>query len=126
MNNWETITTEKRKAMEARIAGLLSDLVEQELQIDALQQKVHLCTAYDKMEARIEQLETRLELYATDSDGNKIRVPDECDGIYCRNATIHLLDKNVDRLRNRAEQLEQSLQKAYEELETLKENDDEN
>ncbi len=71
MNNWETITTDKRKAMEARIAEL-------------------------------------------DSENKNL---------------IHDIERYMDIANekyNRIEQLEQSLQKAYEELETLKENDDEN
>ena len=43
----------------------------------------------------IERLEDRLEVY--DSTG-KVRMPEDCDGIACRDATIRLLDERVEAL----------------------------
>ena len=43
---------------------------------------------------RIEDLEARLELYATDGT----RLPESCDGIACRDETIKLQDKRIEEL----------------------------
>ncbi len=48
--------------LRAKCSGLESDLVEQEMQIASLQSKVHLCTAYDKLELEIERLTADCEM----------------------------------------------------------------
>jgi hypothetical protein len=44
-------------------------------------------------------LEDRLELHGTNAKtGERVRVPDDCDGIACRDETIRLLDKRIEEL----------------------------
>lgn len=59
---------------------------------------------------RVRVLEERLELWATDNEGNRVYLPSEStDGIACRDATIRLQDENVAKLQGRVRELEAGL-----------------
>jgi len=53
---------------------------------------------FDALLREVERLMQRLECYADDDDGRRVRLPESCDGIACRNDTIKLQDDRIDSL----------------------------
>ena len=57
--------------------------------------------------ATIKKMHDRLELTARDLDGNPVELEiGSCDGIGCRDATIELLEAQINRLRGKLKQLD--------------------
>lgn len=49
-------------------------------------------------ERRIAELEQRLELWGTNGNGERVRLPDHLDGIATREQTIRLLEERIAKL----------------------------
>lgn len=80
--------TSKRDALDAAVAGIA------------------------QRDARIAELENRLELWGTTTDGQRVQLDFGADGIACRDETIRLLDGVRDRLTRRIAELKQLLDAA--------------
>lgn len=48
-----------------------------------------------ELQERVSVLEDRLELYGTDGEGKRVKLPDSCDGIACRDETIKGLETRL-------------------------------
>ncbi len=85
-------------ALYAESARLTAALAEMTAERDKAQSAAAEARGADA--AEIGRLRERLEMgWGTDGNGNRVPIPDEYDGIYCRDETIRLQDEQIDRLR---------------------------
>jgi len=75
----------------------VANLLEESLkQIDSLQQKVHLCAGYDKLQARVEQLEAALRNLVSAENAGESFEADDPNYSLVPVSTINMIDDAID------------------------------